>query len=127
MSTVESRPVAESGVLPALWWLIAGTLVGLGTAAILTLGLLLLIPGYAMVGVGVLWPRLRNQAAGMMLTGAATAPGLIAWLNREGPGEVCHTVGDTTGCSERWSPWPFLVVAVIMAVAGVVLATRRRR
>lgn len=44
------------------YWAIAGGLVAIGVAGLLTIGLPLLIIGLALVGVGLSKPRLRNRS-----------------------------------------------------------------
>jgi hypothetical protein len=94
-------------------------------------GAWLLAPGIVLVVAGIVggrrWPALRGRAAFLLPAGAAVAPALLAWLNRDGPGTVCRTTGDVSACTEQWSPWPFLVVAVVMAAGGTFLALGGRR
>ena len=51
----------------------------------------------------------------------------VAWLNRDGPGTVCTSTATETSCGDEWSPWPFVVVAVVLAGAGLVAFLRLRR
>lgn len=62
----------------------------------------------------VAWPGI--------LSGISMLAFLIAYLNRDGPGEVCiaHIGSACTSFEQQWSPWPFVAVAVIMVVGGVV-------
>ena len=52
----------------------------------------------------------------------------IAYLNRGGPGEVCTATAESMTCTERASPWPFLVVAVALVLGSLTLfrLTQRR-
>lgn len=52
----------------------------------------------------------------------------VAYLNRSGPGTICRTIG-TTGrsCVDGWSPWPWLVVGVVLLVAGCAWFARTDR
>ncbi len=65
--------------------------------------------------------------------GAALPVLYLAYLNRDGPGQVCSgQVGIGRGdisCTEEWSPWPFLAVALIALVGGTAVfwVQRRRR
>jgi len=34
--------------------------------------------------------------------------------------------GTSTSCDNEWSPWPFLVAAVVLVVAGILVFLRRR-
>jgi hypothetical protein len=63
-----------------------------------------------------------------VVTGLAALPLSLAWLNRRGPGPFCS--GGVTGASDcivQSSPWPYLLVGVVVAVVGVVLFVRARR
>ncbi len=71
-----------------------------------------------------------GHLAFLALSGLGVLPLVVAWLNRDGPGEVCRSLGATgQECTEEWSPWPWLAVGVTLVAAGVVLtvlAVRRR-
>jgi hypothetical protein len=56
------------------------------------------------------------------ISGVSVLVFLIAYLNRHGPGVVCtaHIGRACTNSEERWSPWPFVVIGVIMVFSGVV-------
>ncbi|MEK8109728.1 hypothetical protein NKG94_45375 [Micromonospora sp. M12] len=62
-----------------------------------------------------------------MPAGVGVAALYLGWLNREGPGRVCETTDTTTSCTEAWSPWPFLVVALLLIAATVFLVRLTRR
>ncbi len=78
----------------------------------------------AYAGAGMTWTH--NRSAYMAVGGASVAPFALACFNRSGSGTVCTTDGDVTACTEQWSPWPFLVVAVVFMGVGVALTTRSR-
>jgi hypothetical protein len=48
----------------------------------------------------------------------------VAWLNRDGPGEVCRVEEHFTACADQWSPWPWLVAGVAFAAVGIVVFQR---
>jgi hypothetical protein len=111
------------------WWLAAGSLLGFGIAALLTIGPILISAAALSVGVGVALPRLRNRAALATVGGLGCAPLYIAWLNREGPGRVCTSDSAGTSCFNAWSPWPFVAVGcafILVAVLLIVPPTRRQ-
>jgi len=116
---------------PALWaytwWAAIGALLGFGVVSLLTIGVFLLPVAIALGVAGILWAPLRNQSAISLLGGLAAAPLDLAWLNREGPGTVCETIEDVTECSEQWSPWPIVAVALLLLAVPVVVAVRTRR
>ncbi|WP_435769889.1 hypothetical protein [Nocardioides sp. SYSU DS0651] len=94
--------------------------------SVLTVGVFLLPVALVLAGVGAFWQRLRTTSVVAAIGGLAVAPLYLAWLNRDGPGQVCTTAGDVTECSERWSPWPFLVVGVVLLGIAVVAVARTR-
>jgi hypothetical protein len=104
------------------WWLVVGALVGLGVMSLLTIGLLFLLAAAVLVGIGVALPVLRNRSVVAIPAGVGLSVLYLAWLNREGPGDVCHVTGHTTRCTEQWSPWPFLAVALVLVAASFALA-----
>ena len=124
MSPVEHPGAPRVWPVAWAWWALAGAAFSVGVIALLSIGVVFLGVAVAMAIVGASWSRLRNRSAYLALVGAAAAPLLLAWLNRDGPGRVCHVDGTTTACGEQWSPWPFLVVAVLLVAAGTALARR---
>ncbi len=108
------------------WWVVVGAVLGFGMASLLTVGIFVLPVGVALAVIGARRPALRTRAAGGMLAGVGLIALYIAWLNRGGPGTVCHYTATTTECGERWSPWPFVVVAVLLVLVSVVVLRRPR-
>ena len=69
-----------------------------------------------------------------LISGLGLPPLLVAYLNRQGPGTVCHMSSVGRGCTQEWSPWPWLGAGGGMILAGVVVfaivnrrARKRRR
>jgi hypothetical protein len=111
--------------LAFLGWCVAGAAGCFGVLSLLTIGPFVLLLTLMLIGV-LLWRVEPGWAMAGMISGAA-APGLyVAWLNRDGPGEVCTSTATGTECGDQWSPWPFLVVALVLLVAGVVVFARQR-
>ena len=121
-TTEDQRQVAA---FAWVWWLVTGAILGVGLVAILTVGLVFLALGAVLAVVGARMSRTRNRAAFSAVAGAAAAPLLLAWLNRSGPGTVCHSSADSSTCVDQWSPWPFLVVAIVLLALGTYLSRRR--
>ena len=108
------------------YWALVGALVGVGIAALLSIGIAFLALAMTLAVVGVLVPALRNRSALGVVGGLAVAPLWLAWLNKDGPGEVCTTTATSTSCAEQWSPWPFAASGVVLLVACVLLVRRGR-
>ena len=103
-------------------WALLGAAAALGS---ISLGPLLLLPVYAL-GV-FLWtrrPRLRRSAFGL-LTGAGVLLLYVAWVQRDGPGTTCWHTATASGCDEHLNPLPWLVIGIVLVVAGVVAHARR--
>lgn len=101
------------------WWVLVGAVLGVGVAGMLTIGIFVLPVGVALAVIGARQPALRTRAVGGVLAGVGLIALYIAWLNRGGPGQVCYSSGNVSGCAERWSPWPFVAVAVLLVVTSV--------
>jgi hypothetical protein len=75
----------------------------------------------------------RRGGSGRELLGLVSGAGIpllyVAWLNRDGPGEVCRPITNGVECTQQLTPWPWLGAALALMVAGVVLfvAVRARR
>ena len=71
----------------------------------------------------------RNPAAHTatgILSGIGVPLLIVAFLNREGPGMICHG----TECAQQYSPWPWLIAGILFALLGIaayVLLAHRRR
>ncbi|MEU0024246.1 hypothetical protein [Streptomyces sp. NPDC006335] len=109
-----------------LTWLLVGACAGIGLAAILTVGAALL------VAAAVAAVLLLRAGPARAVVGAVSGPALplfyLAYLNRGGPGEVCHAVTGGQSCTEEYTPVPFLVAGALLLAVGIVLhaATGRR-
>jgi hypothetical protein len=116
---------ADSGVA-FLWWCVAGAGLCLGVVSLLSIGAFVLLATFVLCGV-LLWRLEFGWGMAGLLSGAALPMFFLAWLNREGPGEVCHADGQSISCSDEWSPWPWVVAGVVLVVAGIVVFVRGRR
>ena len=104
-------------------WCFIGAGLCLGVLSMLTIGPFVLL--VTLVLCGFLLYRVEfGWGMGGLLTGAATPLLYVAWLNRDGPGEVCTRTATSLSCADEWSPWPFVVVATALIVAGVALYVR---
>ena len=110
---------------------VAWTAVGAG--ACLALLTLLTIGPFVLVAVvaalAVLIPRRDKVAHGVtgLLSGAGLLLLYVAYLNRDGPGEVCRSSATQQSCTSEWSPSPWLVVGLVLVAGGVLLFRRAIR
>lgn len=102
-----------------LGWLVLGACAAVGLAAILSVGLVLVLLAAVAAGF-LLWKGPRNAIAGS-LTGLALPLFYIAYLNRSGPGTVCHAMSGGQTCTDEYTPIPFLVCGVILFSAGFLI------
>jgi hypothetical protein len=98
-------------------WLLVGLAFGFSILAIMTIGLAIL--PFAVVGAWLMARNAGSGGVGAVLCGLGLGPAYVALLNRNGPGDVCHTYSDGSGsCTQEYSPWPFVAVAVVLIVCG---------
>jgi hypothetical protein len=116
---------ADSWPAFAGWW-VAGGGMSFGILSLLTIGPFVLLLTLVLCGF-LLWRLGFGSAMTGLLAGASAPVLFVAWLNRDGPGTVCTTTATSSSCRDEWAPWPFVVVAVLMVVAGVVAFLRMRR
>lgn len=118
MSSIE---VPRAGFGPTLastaYWILVGTLVGFGVAGMLSIGIFLLVAAAVLFTAGIAIRPIDNRGVPAWLIGAALAPCLVAWWNREGPGEFCRP----GGCSEQLDPRPWATVGIVLLLAGSAL------
>ncbi len=108
------------------WWCLAGAGMCFGLLALLTVGPLVLLATFILCGF-LLWRLDFGWGMAGVLSGAGLPVLYVAWLNRGGPGEVCHGDARAISCADAWSPWPFVAVALLLVAAGLVVFARGRR
>jgi hypothetical protein len=88
---------------------------------VLTIGLPVLV--VVLIAGVVLVRRAGTMEHGVtgLMSGAGLLPVFIAYLNRHGPGEYCETTATEQHCTSEWSPWPWLVVGVVLVAGGALL------
>ena len=106
------------------WWTVVGALAGFMVLALLSTGIFVLPLVLVLGAGGVVAERLRRGMLPGVLLGVSSAPFWMAWLNRSGPGTVCETTPTSESCAEQLSPWPFLVVGLVLVGAGAALVHR---
>ncbi|GAA3646394.1 hypothetical protein GCM10022237_02310 [Nocardioides ginsengisoli] len=127
--TPRLHPVRRRAAWHYAWWAAVGACAGLGMVSLLTIGIFLLAAAILLAYVGLRLGALRDAVLLAAVAGAGLPLLYVAWLNREGPGTVCHTSGSTTSCTELWAPWPWAVAGagiVLAAVLLIVLLNRRQ-
>ena len=103
-----------------LAWAVVGALAMFGALSILTVGIFVL----ALAAVlGVLTVRRAGLTAATLglVAGCGVPLAYVGWLNRGGPGTVCHAITHGTSCTEAWSPWPWWCAAAVFLVAGTMI------
>jgi len=109
-------------------WILVG-LAGLASlAGILTIGVFTMPLVYAGAIVLLIRPD-RTRGAAIMLFALAVGPLLMAWLNRNGPGLVCHSDPlYSIACDTQLNPWPWLGgAAACLTIATMLLLHDRLR
>jgi hypothetical protein len=109
-----------------LAWAATGACLDTGLLTVFTIGPFLLV--LAVIAAAVLTWRRR---LGIATIGAASGVGLIsfaiAYLNRQGPGQVCTMTATAQSCTTEWSPWPWLAAGIVLISAGLTLYLVLRR
>ncbi|MEU6355284.1 hypothetical protein ABZ896_39250 [Streptomyces sp. NPDC047072] len=107
-------------------WLLVGALASLGLLTVLSIGVFLL-PA-ALVAAVLLATRNGSRVGLAGLLSGLGAPLLyVAFLNREGPGNVCTTSASGQSCVDEYSPWGWLAAGVVLLLAGIALGVLLRR
>jgi hypothetical protein len=103
----------------------AGTCLALLTA--LTIGPVLLVAVVVALVVLIRRPGGVGEGVNGVVSGVGVVLLAIAYLNRHGPGEYCETSATEQRCTSEWSPWPWLVVGLLLLAGGVLLFRRAGR
>ena len=113
------------------WAFWVWAVVGVGFGLVISVIGLFTIPASAIATIVLVTkPRLRASAYGV-LVGIGVPLLVVAFLNREGPGTVCHSIdgGSGTQCEDLYDPRKWLLVGLVFVVAGLAAqawATPRR-
>lgn len=129
---MKSNPTAPRTKYPWGWflvWIAVGGAYSFCLLAAMTIGLFLLpIPVLATIVLA----RSDRALAGSpgLISGLGIPVYWVAYLNRDGPGEICSTTRRGSECMSEWSPWPWLVVGTFLVLCGVSVllhSSRQRR
>ncbi|MGZ4385121.1 MAG: hypothetical protein ACXVY3_11035 [Gaiellaceae bacterium] len=112
----------------ARWtWFWAWVALGAGlTLGIVSLGPLVIVPVVVVAGLMLTRPAIRRSAYGLV-SGAGVPLLYVAYVQRDGPGTTCWQRGAVSGCDQHLNPLPWLVVGIVLIVAGVVAHARQGR
>ncbi|MFI9241454.1 hypothetical protein ACIGXF_02435 [Streptomyces sp. NPDC053086] len=111
-----------------LAWLAVGGCLALGLAALLSVGVVLVV--LAAPAAVFLFRKGHRTAVVGSLAGLALPLFYLAYLNRGGPGSVCRTTATGLSCTDEYTPVPFLVGGALLVAAGLLaflVLDRRRR
>jgi hypothetical protein len=120
--TAAGRALADPRVRFLLWAVVGagGCLALLGA---LSIGIFVAPVVVLLAFVLLLATKADRSMVGVVL--GVSAPLLyVAWLNRDGPGEVCRVEDRFTECAEQWNPWPWLVAGLAFAAVGIAVFQR---
>jgi hypothetical protein len=106
-------------------WCVVGAALTLSILTLLTIGPFVLLVTLMLIGY-LLWRVDFGWAMAGMISGAGLPVLYVAWLNRDGPGEVCTRTATQVSCTDEWSPWPFVALGVVLLVGGVFAFLRNR-
>ena len=108
-------------------WFSAWGAVGAATAlGIVSLGPLALVPAIVAAAIMVSRRAIRRSAFGL-LAGAGIILLAVAWVNRDGPGTTCWQTASSSGCDQHLNPIPWLILGIVLLVAGVLAQRTRQR
>jgi hypothetical protein len=108
-------------------WAWCGATAALALLAAFAWGPLAIAPAAVAAGLAVLIGGANVSAVGAV-AGVGTWGLPLAWLNRGGPGDVCHAMSGGSQCDQESAPWPFVVAAlVVVGVSVTMFVVVRRR
>ena len=111
-----------------LWflaWAAVGAMVPMVVLGAFTIGLFF-IPVAGVLTLILLSRRASWVGLPGLITGAGLPLLVVAYLNRSGPGNICSTNPDGSGgCTQQWTPWPFLLVGLGLLIGGIIVFKQR--
>jgi hypothetical protein len=107
-------------------WFVLGAGYALSVLGALTIGVFIL--PFVVAGTIVVVRRSgsREGAAGL-ISGLALPLLYVAYLNRDGPGTVCTSSAGGQSCTEEMNPWPWLALAAVLVIIGLLAFQISRR
>lgn len=109
-------------------WVLVGSLAGFSVLSILSIGPYL--AALTLIALAVAVRITRGRGAVGSLVGVGIPFAWVGLKNWDGPGTVCTSTSSQISCSELLDPAPFLVVAGVSILLGILvqlwLAARSR-
>jgi len=103
-------------------WFLAWTLLGAGFAfsvlAALTFGIFVVPVVLAFTVLAVRRSSTRSRAG--VVAGLGLPVLWVAWLNRDGPGTICHSTATGQTCGDQYNPLPWVVIGLLLVAAGFI-------
>ena len=120
--TAAARVLTHPRIRFVLWAAVGagGCLALLGA---LTIGIFV-APVAALLAFVLLLTTDTDRSMAGIASGMSAPLFYVAWLNHDGPGEVCRVREHFTACAEQWSPWPWLVAGFALAAVGIAVFQR---
>jgi MYXO-CTERM domain-containing protein len=118
-----------SGMRATAWflvWAVIGAGLVLGILTGFTIGVFVL-PATGVLIVVVATRKTSAEGVLGLVSGLGVPLCYVAYLNRDGPGEICRQYANGSSCTQEWNPWPWLVVGAAFVLGGVALFALRRR
>jgi hypothetical protein len=99
-------------------WLVVGTSYALVFLGAFTIGIFILPVSVALT---IFTATRRDSGVGLPgLIAAGSIPLLyVAYINRSGPGQACHSISGGEQCTQLMTPWPWLFVGAVLAISGI--------
>jgi hypothetical protein len=108
-------------------WFWAWAAVGALVVLSLDLGPLTALPALVLGAlVASAGDRSRGSVSGLV-TGAGLPLLLVAYIQRQGPGTTCWHTATSAGCEQHLNPLPWLIVGLVLVIAGLVAHSRNNR
>lgn len=127
LAMMTSTPIDRRSVMWFVAWLFMGAGYAIGILGALSIGPYVLVVTIAVTIVLATRPGSRVGLPGL-ISGLSLPLFYVAFLNRSGPGTVCTSTQTSRSCVDAWSPWPWLVIGLVLLVSGCVwfaMANRR--
>jgi hypothetical protein len=101
-------------------WNLIGAGYGIGFAGMASIGIFVAPLAILSTIFVATRPRFRRGVSGLC-SGLAVPLLYIGYLNRGGPGNVCSALSGGQSCIQELTPWPFIGVALVLAVSGLIV------